>query len=326
MQYHCVAFEKWTANHEYREPVQMIKNQVKKLIKKDKKSEARIFIDRCGRELSESFAVVKSLLQSDISSLIDIYALNRAAVAYSLLIKAYKLDDSQQKKEFSRIAQLLEIICFRLGIGGYRVDRGRKRLYELSKDFNGDFDSLINELKKFVKKFCNDKDFQHDLSSTRFNEDKNNDIMYLYWKYENYLRKNEQPKYPEMSYDEFKNKDPKTKFTIEHIIPQNPEKSKVVEDDAKSILLPMTPKFEEKYLHSIGNLTIDPSSANSSKSNKNFKQKDQNYFCKALLKTQNELIDFINVENGKWDEKSIKARTKKILKFAMEYWDPNKIN
>lgn len=327
LQYHCIAFEEWTSKHEYREPVQMIKDQVNQLVKNDEKSKAKDFIDRCSRELNESFAIVRKLLESDMFYLLDIYALNRAAVCYSLLIKAFKLDQSKQKQNFDKIARLSEIICFRLGIGGYRIDRGRNRLYEISKDFNGDFDALIGELNDFVNKFCNDSDFQHYLCSSRFNEEINdNDQMYLYWKYENYLRKNEQPIFPELSYDDFRNKDPKTKFTIEHIIPQNPEKNKVVEDNSKSILPLMTSEFEEKYLHSIGNLTIDPLSANSSKSNKNFKQKDQNYFRKAPLKTQNELIDFLNDKNGKWDEESIETRTKKILKFAMKYWDPSQIN
>ena len=326
LQYHCVAFEEWTPDHEYQQPVQMIKDQVNQLIKTDNRTEAKDFINRCSRELQESFDIVKKLLQSKISSILDIFALNRAAVSYSLLIKTYKLDESYEKENFKKIARLLEIICFRLGIGKYRVDRGRNRLYELSKNFNGDFDSLIDELKKFVDSFCNDSDFRRRLSSETFNEDiYTNDKLYLFWKYENYLRKNEQPKFPELSYIEFMNKGAKTKFSIEHIIPQNPEDNKVIEENSKSIIPTMTPEFEEKYLHCIGNLTIDPLSANISKSNHNFEFKNQNYFRRAPLTTQNELSDFLNKETKLWDDQSIIDRTKKVLEFAMKYWDPKDI-
>ena len=81
----------------------------------------------------------------------------------------------------------------------------------------------------------------------------------------------------------------------------------------------MTQEFEEKYLHSIGNLTIDPLSANISKSNQSFEYKNQNYFRKAPLKTQNELDEFLNPETGKWDVVSIQERGEKILDFALKH-------
>ena len=56
------------------------------------------------------------------------------------------------------------------------------------------------------------------------------DQRYLFWKYENYLR--EIGGYSEMSYDEFTNTKPQSKFSMEHIIPQNPTESKVVIDDS----------------------------------------------------------------------------------------------
>ena len=332
LQYHCIAFEKWTSEHEYRWPVQMIKDQVNNYVKGNEKSKARDFIERCSRELGESFAIVKTLLQSNISSVLDIFALNRAAVSYSLLIKAYKLDDSEKKQDFKRVARLLEIICFRLGIGGYRVDRGRNRLYELGKNFKGDFNSLINKLKDFAGSsgsdggFCNNNDFQRCLSSASFHKDVNrNDQLYLFWKYENHLRTNQQPLFPKMSYSDFVNKNPQAKFSIEHIIPQNPQENNIVKEESKLILPTPSQEFEEKYLHSIGNLTIDPLSANISKSNQGFEYKAQNYFRRAPLTTQNELIDFFNTNTEKWDEVSISERKKKILEFALDYWNPEKV-
>ena len=128
-----------------------------------------------------------------------------------------------------------------------------------------------------------------------------------------------------MSYDEFTNDNPQSKFSIEHIIPQNPEESKVVVDD--SILSTTnfgSPEFKENYLHSIGNLTIDPISANASKSNQNFLYKNQQYFCRAPLIAQNELVDFLNDETGQWDTTSISKRLETIRLFALERWNPLK--
>ena len=299
LQYHCIAFEEWTSDHEYEQPVQMIKDQVNKLVKADEKARAEDFIKRCSRELKESFATVKTLLESEISYVLNIFALNRAAVSYSLLIKAHKFDDSKQKQNFKRVAQLMEIICFRLGIGRYRVDRGRNQLYRLSRDFTGDFDTLIDELKCFVNGygngseknhgFCNDKDFERQLLSPNFyTEIHNNDQLYLFWKYENYLRKGKQPVSSAMPYIDFVNKDSQTKLSIDHIHPQHPKDEKVVEDEPGTTQLAISQEFEENYLHSIGNLVLDSVSANSSKSNEDFDVRYTEYYSKSTLKQQQE--------------------------------------
>ena len=137
------------------------------------------------------------------------------------------------------------------------MDRGRNKLYELGKNFNGNFDSLISDLKGFVNGFCNDNDFRRRLLSSSFAQDvNNNDKLYLFWKYENYLRNEVQPIFPQMSHDEFTNKNPRTKFSIEHIIPQSPKDSRVIESSSESILPVISQEFEEKHLHSVGNLTF----------------------------------------------------------------------
>ena len=321
LQYHFIAFEKWDTPEEYRRPVQMIKQQVNTLIANNK-AETGKFIDRCSRELQESFITVKKLLESQDTYLLDIFALNRSAVSYSLLMKAYRLDELEKKPHFKRVARLMEIICFRLGIGGYRVDRGRETLYQLARDFKKDFDQLIEDLKKFVDGFCDDADFRRRLSSTEFYEDINgNDQRYLFWKYENHLRTQMQPIHPAMSYQEFANKDSQTKFSIEHIHSQTPSESEVDVDESQSIQL------AEDYLHEIGNLMLDPISANSSKSNHDFEYKYKNYYSRSPLKQQNELKTFLKDQTGKliWDETAIKNRRKRILEFALDYWSHKEV-
>ena len=326
LQYHSIAFEKWSSawsSREYQRPVQMIKEKVNALINENRAAETMVFINRYSRELKESFEIMNKLLLRPDSYLRDIYALNRPAVFYPLLIKAYKLDNLDGKENFKRIAQLVEIICFRFGVAKSRSNTGVSQLYRLARNFNANFEQLIRDLQNFVQWYCDNSDFEHCLRAPRFYDVVNgNDQKYLFWKYENYLRATEQPIFPEMSYDEFVNVDPRGKFSIEHIIPQNPKDSKVVADElVLSVEISALAEFKENYLHSIGNLTIDPLSANASKSNQDFEHKDHGYFRRAPLKTQNELNQFLNPETGRWDKVSISNRAKKILEFALERWN-----
>ena len=324
LQYHFIAFEEWQRKSDYQHPVQIIKQQINGLISEDTGIKAAEFINRFSLELKESFEIVKTLFTSRESYLLDIFALSRQATFYPLLIKTYKLDNSDGKDNFKQVVQLVEIICFRLSIIGSRADKGREFLYGLAKDFNGDFQRLIRKLRHFITLNCGNSAFKRALESPSFHSDVNlNDQRYLFWKYENYLR--DIDGYSEMSYDEFTNDKSRSKFSMEHIIPQNPKESKVVVDD--SILSTIdfeSLKFKENYLHSIGNLTIDPLSANASKSNQNFRYKNQKYFRRAPLMAQNELIDFLNDETEQWDTVSISNRARQIRSFALERWNPRK--
>ena len=325
LQYHFIAFEKWYRKDDYQHCVQTIKQKVNKLINEDTGAVVGTFIDRYSRELKESFGMIRALFKSSEPYLLNIFALSRQATFYPLLIKAYGLDDSDAKDNFKQIAQLVEIICFRLSIIGSRADKGREFLYGLSRDFDGDFRRLIRELRKFIGDNCHDFVFQRALESPSFHSDVNlNDQRYLFWKYENYLRGREG--YSKMTYDEFTNNKSRSRFSMEHIIPQNPKKSEVVVDD--SILSTTdfeSSDFKENYLHSLGNLTIDPISANASKSNKNFPDKNQRYFVRAPLMAQNELSDFLNDKTGQWDTISISQRSQAIRLFALERWNPLKL-
>ncbi len=321
LQYHFIAFEEWKNKSEYQKSVQMIKQKVNQLVDLEDKAEVWRFIDKYSRKLKESFEIVRTLFTSRESYLLDIFSLSRPATFYPLLIKTYGLDNSDGKDNFKRVAQLVEIICFRLSIIGSRADKGREFLYGLARDFTGNFQQLIRKLRSFITSNCSDFAFERDLKSPTFHSDVNlNDQRYLFWKYENYLR--DRNGYPDMSYDEFTNAKPRSKLSLEHIIPQNPKESKVVVDD--SILSTTdfeSQEFKENYLHSIGNLTIDPLSANASKSNQDFVHKNQRYFLRSPLIAQNELSDFLNDETGQWDTVSIFNRANRILKFAMAHWN-----
>ena len=318
LQYHFIAFEEWKHRDDYRNPVQAIKEHLNNLIHENSVAAAD-FIDRCSLGLKESFETVRTVFMSSEHHLLDIFALSRQATFYPLLIKTHKFD-SGAMDDFKQVARLVEIICFRMSIIGYRANKGEAFLYKLANEFNGNFEELIAELRNFVFSNCGDTDFSRALRSPIFYDDVNGEEQrYLFWKYENYLR--EIDGYPKMSYDEFTNANPKTKFSIEHIIPQTPQRNKVFEEGSMPTAdYFASSEFKENYLHSIGNLTIDPIAANARKSNQNFEIKDQT-FRKAPLMAQRELGDFRNQETGQWDEKSITDRTQQIIDFALKQWD-----
>ncbi|WP_256578503.1 MULTISPECIES: HNH endonuclease family protein [unclassified Pseudomonas] len=146
------------------------------------------------------------------------------------------------------------------------------------------------------------------------------DLCYLVWKYENHLRLSEQPICSEMSEAEFKNTGSKTRLTVEHIASQT--KNGIVLDG--SIVPDLDSAFRDQYLNRLGNLTFDPASANSSKSNGEVYVKNSKYFSKAPYKTQNELELFMF--DNKWTSESIDLRQLKIIDFCLKYWNAQYVN
>ena len=85
--------------------------------------------------------------------------------------------------------------------------------------------------------------------------------------------------FSQLGIKEYYNESSREKLSIEHITAQR----------AKGITI--TKKFEEEYLHNIGNLVIDSVASNSSKGNKNTNNKIASY-NKAPIMSQNEIEDF----------------------------------
>jgi hypothetical protein len=325
LQYHFIAFEKWLSNataKQYIDNVGQVKNKINTLFNKPDFEATNTYIEKYNQELRESYRITRNLILSPTQNhILDLIALDRPAVFYPLLIKTYKLDNTEGKQQYQRVTRLMEIVSFRVwGVRRRRSDTGREKLYALARDFGGDFSSLIAELKEFIEQSANDNEFRSKLlNPTLYKGIGPNDLRYLYWKYENHLRLKETPIFGEMGYDEFKSADLQTRLSIEHIASQHPEEVKVIVDN--SILPAMTKEFQEQWLHSLGNLTIDPSSANSSKSNIGIELKNQKYFRKAPYKTQNELVDFMDPVNPRWNEDVIIKRRDKILEFALNHWN-----
>lgn len=320
LQYHCIAFERWSDKSDYQQPVNYIRGKINPLINAGRKDEALTFIDRFSKELKESFTILRLLMQSQSEGFRDLVCLDRLGTFYPLLIKAYKLDTTSSKANFNLVCRYLEIYSFRVfSIQQARSNTGQPALFGAARDFSGKFTPLYDKLTALIGYHSPDKFFKENLQYTNFYQYMHSkDMSYLFWKYENYLRQTEQPVCANMSEQEYRDATKRTSLTIEHIAAQHPEKLGIVRDT--SILPELTDEFLEDHIHRLGNLTFDPASANSSKGNSNIQVKNSNYFKKTPYKTQNELDSFII--NGEWSVKSIDARAKKIIKFCLQRWNP----
>lgn len=317
LQYHFIAHQDWSGK-EYQQYVGQVKEMVNRSIAKGNDSGALTFIDNYTVELKETFFSVHEILKSNLSELRDIFILSRTGNYWPLLIKTFKLDETEGKDKFKRVAKLLEIYSFRVyAVNQNKGNTGQSKLYSYAKNFTGDFANLEQLLKKVISDYSSNNIFKSNLSDSYiYDWMSTRDLSYFFWKYENYLRTTKQPKSSPMSEEEFITNDSKFKLSIEHIASQNPKKT-IVKDI--SILPELSDEFKEEFLHSIGNLTIDPQSANSSKGNKIFEDKNEKYFRRAPFKTQNELEDFM-VEK-EWTKESIVERKEILIEFALSQWN-----
>ncbi|CBH22645.1 protein of unknown function [Acetoanaerobium sticklandii] len=320
LQYNFIAFEDWKVTQKvkgYQRYMEQMKENVNELII-ESHHDAFDYIDKYTMNLRESYAIMKALLTSDIPEFHDLLILGNMANFYPLLIKTYKFDRSPDLSKFREVCELLEKYSFRVySILNSRSNAGQSKLYGLAKDFNGDYSLLKDELKSAIYTYSSNADFISYLTWGDFFDYSSNIKNYFYWKYENHLRDVEQPVASPIPASVFRSKDRRKKFSIEHIMPQNPKASSKIATGDLSFGI-MDDEFEEKYLHSIGNLTIDPMSANASKGNADIETKNNLYFKRSPFKTQNELDNFI--VNDQWGKEAIIKRQEKLVEFAKIRW------
>lgn len=314
---HYITFEsniKEDSLKEYGNHLGLIKQKINSLTSHPETfAEATKFIDDYSNGLKQTFSIVKKIAQERDKNLKNLYNLGKVANLFPVLLASMKYACGENYLDFCRVTKLLEIMSFRVyGIRKRKLSNTviLKRLYELSQSFNGDFDNLISSLKDIIGEFCSDHEFRVRLASPDFYEViSSNDLNYLFWQYDNYLRKTE---YLEKSLIGFRQY---PGLSIEHIVSQVPREiaNWMVEDDLSN------------YVNSIGNLVLDVSWENQGKSNRDFDRKYQYFYRQSRFVSQNELAQFKNLENGEWDVSSIKNRTNKIIDFASKYWDHNSV-
>lgn len=330
LQYNYIAYEKWKTDSsikEYTRYMEYFKKTVEELARngnesKEGKPALSDYIEDYTYNVQQSFSAYKSMYEGRYSDFMDIIALDRTASFMPLLIKCFRYDETNDKSKFRIICRLCEIFSFRVYvIFDKMANKLQSKWYSLARDFNGNFKKASDEIIAMIKDVESDNAFIQALTApdfcTKYSSPEKN---YFYWKYENYLRSNEQPVATPMTHEDLRQKEnKKLVMTIEHIVAQSNsgEKSKVI-TDALQIDVGSVEVFDEQYLNSIGNLTLDPQSANSSKGKKDVDEKNSKYFAKAPYKCQNELEEFM--VDDVWTLESINKRRDKLLTFAKELW------
>ncbi len=326
LQYCFIANEDWKNDKQkaYQHYMEKMKEKTDSLLSNNQFDEFRQYVDRYTLNIKETFETMKQLYESTITEFKDLCFLNVMYNIFPLILKCYRFDQTTDKSNFKKVCRLVEIFVFRVYcIESFNTYKFQTRWFEIAKSFDGDFDSLCNSIINFIEypSFGGDDAFLTALKDSNFYEKhSSNTRLYFFWKYENYLREKCKGEYRSLTHDFLKReKGSKTNPTIEHIVARknSEDQSKVISDD-HIITVGQASIFNKNYLHSIGNLTIDPQSANSSKGANNIEVKMSQYFAKAPLMSQNELPDFL--ENNKWKKESIDARRDKLIAFAKALW------
>ena len=221
-------------------------------------------------------------------------------VCYPFLLPVYNDYESGTitNDEFKQIISLVENYVFRRAICGIPTNSMNKTFATIYKaiqktDYLEGVKAAFQILDSY-KRFPTDTEFEREIVVKEVYNFRNRN--YMLSKLENYKRK------------EFVNVDD---YTIEHIIPQNPELSnewqKMLGEDWKEL--------QSKYLHSLGNLTL--TGYNSELSDKPFSQKKtmEGGFNDSPIR----LNDFLRKVDI-WNAENIEARAKELAEKARQIW------
>ena len=270
LRYHNIAFDKENEIS----AKENIKKKVNSLIKSNKKDEAKETMIKYSRDLKKSFSIFVSLYTNEdkIEELDDLFMLGRVAPFYPILMIAKE----KGKKELVVLIKKLVKFNFRAILSNLRSNAGESYIFSAHKN-----EDNVSDL---IGCFCEENWWNVNIRAKEVINYRNhyeranyNIIKYILFKYENKLRRTKG--FSQLGIEEYYNESSREKLSIEHITAQR----------AKGIK--MTKKFEEEYLHNIGNLVIDSVASNSSKGNKNTNNKIASY-NKAPIMSQNEIEDF----------------------------------
>lgn len=226
-------------------------------------------------------------------------------VAYPMLLEVY--DDYQSgvltKEDFVNIIRLVEAYVFRRNICSIPTNSLNKTFATFVKTV--DRTNYLESVKaQFIllpsyRRFPNDIEFVKELKT----RDLYNIPRRSYWlrRLENFNRKER------VEVDQ---------YTIEHIMPQNPNLS----EEWKQELGPEWKRIHETWLHTLGNLTL--TGYNSEYSDRSFVEKRdmENGFKDSPIKL-NQTLRNIDV----WNEGAITERAKALSDIAVKVWESPKL-
>ncbi len=250
-----------------------------------------VFDNEKDKELSLAFSDIKTL---------------KVNVSYPFLMKVYEDYDQDKitKDELLEIVRYIESYVFRRAICGIPTNSLDKTFSNLYKEM--DQENYLESfkvaliLKDSYKRFPKDEEFKEEFIIKDIYNSKNK--SYLLKKLENYDRK-------EMV-------DIK-EYTIEHIMPQNENLS----DEWKKELGENWEEIHNKYLHTIGNLTL--TGYNPELSDRPFEEKKnmKGGFADSPIRLNRYLAKLDH-----WNEEEIINRAKELANLAIKIWPYPKID
>lgn len=221
-------------------------------------------------------------------------------VAYPFLLELYHdyANERLNASDFASAVRLVEAYVFRRAICAIPTNSMNKTFATFGKSLRKDryLESIEAHflLLPSYRRFPNDEEFQRDLHT----RDLYNFRSRSYWlrRLENHGRKERVPV---------------DQYTIEHILPQNPDLSaawrQALGDDWK--------RTQQQWLHTLGNLTL--TAYNAEYSDRPFAEKRdiEGGFAQSPLKLNAGLGQLTN-----WDEATIKARAGRLADQARAVW------
>ncbi len=221
-------------------------------------------------------------------------------VAYPFLLKVYEDYENNiiSEDEFVEILRLIQSYVFRRFVCGIPTNSLNKTFANLYASIKLDkylesFKVALSLMKSY-KRFPKDSEVENILKEKNLYEISSNRRKYYFSRLENHQRKER------VNMDE---------YTIEHIMPQNPNLS----EEWKNMLGDDWANIQETYLHTAGNLTLTGS--NSEMGDKPFLKKKKTGFNDSPLR--------LNVSLRKyeaWTKETILERTKELAMLMLEVW------
>ena len=262
---------------------------------KDIRSFARYY---CAMALGAEKAPNLKLAFSDLREL-------RVEVAYPFLLELYADYDRGMLSadELAQAVRLIESYVFRRAVCAIPTNSMNKTFATFGKALRKDryLESVQAHLLALpsYRRFPRDEEFARELQTRD---------LYHFRRGSYWLRKLEN--------FECKEPVPVDEYTIEHILPQNPDLS----SDWKASLGPEWNLVQEKWLHTLGNLTL--TGYNSEYSDRPFHEKRdmKGGFKDSPIKLNKGLRHLDD-----WNEEAIKARADQLAKTALEVWRAPKL-
>ena len=247
-----------------------------------------------------SMALDKETNQKLKPLFVDLFKYLNYSVAYPFLMEVYSdfEEGALSERDFMEVTQLVESYVFRRSICQIPTNSMNKTFAEFTRHVEKDdyFSSVKGhffQLKNY-RRFPSDDEFteafiQRDVYNF-------NSRMYMFRKFENTGKK------------EFISVD---NYTIEHVLPQNPNLSSEWQHDLGNDWK----LIQERYLHTLGNLTL--TGYNSEYSDRPFSEKKsmEGGFAQSPLRL-NALIGQTDV----WNESAIKNRANSLAQDAKKIW------